>query len=59
MKSYKGEKKKKFNATATWTAVPNPLFYCECPNCKEIIMMSMPTTIDLLKKWARQFIKRK
>jgi len=43
--------------TATWHATADPLFWCECPHCKNIIMMSSPTVIERLIKWAKKLKK--
>ena len=56
----KKEKKKSAEyttATATWVAVSDPLFYVECPHCKNTIFMSSPKVIERMKRWARKLLK--
>lgn len=51
------EKNKKITGTATWTAVSDPLYYVECPHCKNTIFMSSPSLLERMKKWAKALVK--
>lgn len=43
-------------ATATWTAIPDPLYYVDCPHCGNVIFMSKPSVIEKLKSWAKKWV---
>ena len=60
-KELKDEEHTGVTYTSFWTALPDPVHYVECPNpkCKQIILMSKPTTLDLLKRWVKKFKKGK
>jgi len=53
----KKDKFKNCSYSATWSVVENPLYFVHCPNCKELIFMSKPSTMELLKAWAKKFTK--
>jgi len=45
--------------TAQWTAIPDPLFYVECPHCKNIILLSSPTVIEKLTQWGKKLFSKR
>lgn len=52
------KKTKKKTYTATWTAELNPLYFVVCPHCKADIIMSAPSTIERLKRWAIKLLSK-
>jgi len=42
---------------ATWELITDPMYWVECPHCKNTIIMSKPKIIERLKRWAKHFNK--
>ena len=38
---------------ATWEMRKDPLYVTDCPRCKAVIIMSTPSLVERLKRWAK------